>query len=777
MNMKKEMYAIVGMHCASCAITIERALKKIKGVIEASVSYGAEKATVGYDPATTGPDVLAKVVKSIGYTLEIPPDILSLGRGRGSKNVGEGAGTVMDHATHLRETELGAMRKKLLLGAILSVIVFLGSYPTWFPWFPARLTDPFLLFILTIPVQFWVGSQFYRGLWLLVRYRQADMNTLIAIGTLAAFGYSMIATFTPQFFTKGGLAPDLYYDTSAVIITLILLGKFLEMRAKGRASDAIKKLMGLAPKTARVVRDGIELDVPIETVVVGDIVRVRPGEKIPVDGEITEGHSTIDESMVTGESMPVGKGVGERVIGATVNKAGSFAFRATKIGKDTMLAQIVKLVEQAQASKAPIQRLADLISGYFVPVVMGVAVLTFVVWYFFGPEPRLTYALVNFVAVLIIACPCALGLATPTAIMVGTGRGAESGILIKDAETLETLHKVHAVILDKTGTLTVGKPTVTDTVSLRAERSNPENKGGGESSEWLALAASAEKHSEHPLGAAMVEYAKEKGITLSEPKNFQSVTGKGISADVDGHAVLVGTRALMSDFSPSKGGGEQSTERGWSETLEQLESQAKTVILVAIDGNIAGMIAIADKLKESSVRAIAALKKEGLDVWMITGDNERTAQAIAREVGIDHVMAQVLPDKKAEKVKELQARGVKVAMVGDGVNDAPALAQADVGIAMGSGTDIAMEAGDITLMHSDLAGIVSAFRLSRRTIRTIKQNLVWAFMYNIVLIPVAAGLLYPWFKVLLNPVVAAAAMALSSVSVVTNSLRLRRFRP
>lgn len=766
--MKKEIYVIRGMHCASCSITIERALKKTKGVTEASVSYGAEKATIDFDEVVTNPEALAKVVKSVGYTLELssPSD------GRGSENRGEGVAPTMDHSTHLREIELGTMRKKLVLGTILSVIVFFGSYPMWFPWLPARLTDPFLLFILTIPVQFWVGAQFYNGLWLLVRYRQADMNTLIAIGTLAAFGYSVVATFAPQFFTKGGLAPDLYYDTSAIIITLILLGKFLELRAKGRASEAIKKLMGLAPKTARVVRDGVEVDISIDEVRVGDILRVRPGEKIPVDGEITEGHSTIDESMVTGESMPVGKGVGERVIGATVNKAGSFAFRATKIGKDTVLSQIVKLVEQAQASKAPIQRLADLISGYFVPVVIGIAVLTFVVWYFFGPEPRLTYALVNFVAVLIIACPCALGLATPTAIMVGTGRGAEAGILIKDAETLEIAHKVRAVILDKTGTLTMGKPAVTDTIPFPSE-----GRGQGEGAEidWIRLAASAEKYSEHPLAVAVVEYAKEKGMALGEPKNFESITGQGIRAEVDGHTVLVGTRILTRGHSENSE--ESLANASLEETLITLETQAKTAILVAADGKIVGVIGIADTLKPSSKEAIAALKKEGLEVWMLTGDNERTGKAIAAEVGIDHVMAQVLPEKKAEKVKELQARGVKVAMVGDGVNDAPALAQADVGVAMGSGTDIAMEAGDITLMHSDLKGIVTAFKLSHRTIRTIKQNLVWAFVYNIVLIPVAAGVFYPWFDVLLNPVVAAAAMALSSVSVVTNSLRLKRFKP
>lgn len=755
-------FPIRGMHCASCALVIGRALTKTAGVQKAEVNYGTENATITFDEALVTPELLEKIVKSVGYTLE----------GATPKKVAARSGAtreeVIDRVASERVEMLRVMRAKLVTGVILSIVVLLGSYPTWFPWMPARLTDPFVLFLLTIPVQFWVGSQFYRGLWLLARYRSADMNTLIAVGTLAAFGYSTVATFWPKFFTRGGLGADLYFDTAAVIITLILLGKFLELRAKARASEAIKKLAGLQPKIARVVRDSTEVEIPIDEVKFGDVLRVRPGEKIPVDGEILEGHSTIDESMVTGESMPVGKSPGEQVIGATVNKAGSFTFRATKVGKDTVLAQIIKLVEQAQASKAPIQRLADFIAGYFVPAVIGIAILTFFVWYFFGPEPSLTLALANFVAVLIIACPCALGLATPTAIMVGTGRGAEAGVLIKDAETLEIAHKVKVIILDKTGTLTQGKPAVTDVVDGTISTLSPSSEGEMERG-WLALAASAERNSEHPLGVAIVEYAKARNIALSEPKNFQSVTGMGIQAEVHGKQVLVGTRGLMHEAGIK--------HEEWELELEKLEDQAKTAVLMAVDGKIVGAIGIADTLKPGSKEAVVELKKLGLEVWMITGDNQRTAEAIAREVGIDHVMAQVLPDKKVEKVKELQAQGKKVAMVGDGINDAPALAQADVGIAIGTGTDIAMEAGDITLMSGELKGIVTALKLSRRTLRTIKQNLGWAFVYNIVLIPVAAGVLYPFTKLLLNPILAAAAMALSSVSVVTNSLRLRRFHP
>ncbi|MBI4281015.1 copper-translocating P-type ATPase [Candidatus Uhrbacteria bacterium] len=749
--MKTMTYPVGGMHCASCAATITRALKKVAGVQSAEVNFGTEKATVSYNEAMVAPEGLAQAVKSIGYTLMLPAP---------TKNHARGEQAVMDHEAH-EHGRLETMRLKLTVGGILSLIIFLGSFPEWFSWVPEFFNRPLILFLLTAPVQFWVGSHFYRGLWMVVRYRAADMNTLIAIGTLAAFGFSAAATFFPEAWPTGGERPDFYYDTAAIIITLILLGNYLELRAKRQASGAIKKLMGLRAKTARVIRDGAEVEIPIEEVRVDDIVRVRPGEKIPVDGQVVEGHSSVDESMVTGESMPVTKGAGDTVIGATLNRAGAFTFRATKVGAETVLSQIIRLVEQAQSSKAPIQRLADLISAYFVPAVIGVAAVTFLVWYFLGPAPSLTFALVNFVAVLIIACPCALGLATPTAIMVGTGRGAELGVLIKGAEVLEIAHQTQAIILDKTGTLTVGKPVVTDLVDRENREQKTENS-------WFGLVAAAERYSEHPLGVAMVEQAETLGIALEEPKNFESITGQGIVAEVLGKKVLVGTRQLMENH--------QVDYASWSDQLAQLEDEAKTAVLAAIDGAAVGLIGIADTLKPESKEVVASLKRLGLEVWMITGDNERTAEAIGRKVGLDLIMARVLPDQKVEKVKELQAKGKKVIMVGDGINDAPALAQADVGVAMGTGTDIAMEAGEIVLMRGDLRGITSALKLSQRTLRTIKQNLVWAFVYNVVLIPVAAGALYPFFGILLNPILAAGAMALSSISVVTNSLRLRRFQ-
>jgi Cu+-exporting ATPase len=614
------------------------------------------------------------------------------------------------------------------------------------------------MLILATPVQFWVGWQFYKGAWGAFKHRNADMNTLIAVGTSAAYFYSLVATFFPSFFKAGGIEPKVYFDTSAIIITLIILGRLLEARAKGQTSEAIKKLMGLQPKTARVIRNGKEIDIPVEEVLVGDIVVVRPGEKIPVDGIVKEGESAVDESMITGESIPVTKRAGDEVIGATINKTGSFKFEATKVGKDTALAQIIKLVQDAQGSKAPIQRLADVISGYFVPVVISIAIATFVIWFNFGPFPALTFALLNFVAVMIIACPCALGLATPTAVMVGTGKGAENGILIKGGESLETAHKLNTIVFDKTGTLTKGEPEVTDIVSFNSFSEE----------EIIKYAASAEKVSEHPLGEAIIKKAMEQKIELQDPENFNAISGHGIEAKINGKEVLLGNIKLMRDRNIEV--------KELEFKAQELARDGKTPIYIAIKGRPAGLIAVADTLKESSINAVQSLKRLGLEVVMLTGDNRRTAEAIAKRAGIDRVIPEVLPEDKVREIKRLQSEGKIVAMVGDGINDAPALAQADIGIAIGSGTDVAMEASDITLIKGDLKGVVAAIELSKKTIKIIKQNLFWAFFYNTVGIPIAAGVLYPFFGILLNPIFASAAMAFSSVSVVSNSLRLRRFK-
>jgi Cu+-exporting ATPase len=600
------------------------------------------------------------------------------------------------------------------------------------------------------------------------------MNTLIAVGTSAAYSYSVIAVLFPSLFAARGPEPHVYFDTAAVIVALILLGRFLETRARGQTSEAIKKLIGMQPKTALVIRDGKEMEIPVDDVKVCDLILVRPGERVPVDGIVRQGYSSIDESMITGESIPVEKKVDDEVIGATINKTGNFQFEATKVGKDTTLAQIVRLVEEAQGSKAPVQRLADIIASYFVPIVIGIAIVTFIIWYFVGPAPALTFALLNFVAVLIIACPCALGLATPTAIIVGTGKGAENGVLIRSAGALEQSHKIRTVLLDKTGTLTQGEPRVTDIIALPSSSQE----------EVLRLAASVERGSEHPLGEAIVEAASEKKLALSAALDFNAIPGHGVEATIEGNKLILGNLKLIKDRSLALRGLEEEADRLWEE--------GKTVMFLGINSQVEGIIALADTLKPDAKDAVAALRKLGTEVMMLTGDNQRAAEAIAREVNIDHVLAEVLPEHKAQEVKKLQEGGGVVAMVGDGINDAPALAQADVGIAIGTGADVAMETADITLISGDLRGVVTAIRLSKRTMRTIKQNLFWAFAYNTALIPVAAGVLYlafgqtgtPWglrFILgdygFLNPILAAAAMAASSLTVVFNSLRLKRFKP
>ncbi|HEY6103172.1 MAG TPA: heavy metal translocating P-type ATPase [bacterium] len=731
-----------GMSCASCVEKVEHALSGVEGVLRASVNLASERATVEA-LATTPVSKLRRAVRDAGYEA---PEV-------------EGEAAV-DYERAARTREIATLRRKLIAGTVLSIPILWGSLPHMGVqlWTPAFLMNWYVQLALATPVQFWVGWQFYRGAWVMARHRTTDMNTLIAVGTTAAYLYSVVATFVPRAFRAGGLDPQVYYETAAIIIVLILLGRFLEARAKGQTSEAIRKLMSLQAPAARVVRPHGEVELPVDEVVAGDLVIVRPGEKVPVDGVIQDGRSALDESMLTGESLPVEKGPGDEVIGATLNRTGAFTFKASKVGRDTMLAQIIRLVQEAQGSKAPIQRLADRVAAYFVPAVMVLAMLTFLVWLAFGPAPSLTYALVTFVAVLIIACPCALGLATPTAIMVGTGRGAEQGVLIKSGEALEIAHRTNTVVLDKTGTLTKGVPSVTDVRPL---------DGFGES-EVLRLAASAEWGSEHPLGEAIVRRATEQGLALSRPGQFEAIPGRGITAEVDGQRLLVGNPQLLTERGAALDGAQESGD-GFAR-------EGKTPMYVAVDGRPIGVVAVADTLKPKSGEIVAALRLLGLDVVMLTGDNRVTAGAIAKQLGVEHYLAEVLPEHKADEVKKLQAAGRRVAMVGDGINDAPALAQADLGIAIGAGTDVAIESADIVLIGEDLGGILTALRLSRQTMRTIKQNLFWAFFYNVILIPLAAGVLYPFFRVLLNPMLAALAMAFSSVSVVTNSLRLRWFR-
>ena len=744
-KVEKVVLPIQGMTCASCVNKVEKALSSLKGVVHANVNFATERASVEYIPEEVSIRDLKKVVEEAGYqVLEVKEE------------------DIVEKERLAREAELLKLKQKFTIGAVLLVPILILMYGGSLleKWIGLSMeTNFFIQFLLGTPVQFWVGWQFYVGFWKATKHKTSDMNTLIAVGTSTAYLYSLIVTFAPHRLMVEGLMMMVYFDTSAAIIVLILLGRFLEARAKGKTSEAIKKLIGLQPKTARVIRDGNELDIPLREVILGDLVIVRPGEKIPVDGMIKEGYSSVDESMVTGESLPVEKKSGDSVIGATINKAGTFKFEATKVGRDTVLAQIVRLVQEAQGSKPPIARMVDVIASYFVPVVISIAIITFIVWYFFGPHPALTYAFLNFVSVLIIACPCALGLATPTSIMVGTGKGAENGILIRGAEALETAHQLNTIVLDKTGTLTKGEPSVTDIIE-----SDKFSK-----KEILTLAASAEKGSEHPLGESIVKKAKEENLSLLDSKNFLAIAGHGIEATIDSKRVLLGNLRLMEEKKVSL--------NGLSNKAEQLSNEGKTSMFLAVDGEVAGIIAVADTLKENSKKAVEALHQMGLEVVILTGDNQRTARAIAKQIGVDRILAEVLPEMKAEEVRRLQSEGRKVGMVGDGINDAPALAQADVGIAIGTGTDVAMESSDITLIGGDLRGIVTAIALSKATIRNIKQNLFWAFAYNTVLIPVAAGILFPFFKILLDPILAAAAMAFSSVTVVSNALRLRRFKP
>ena len=753
-------FPVEGMTCASCVNRITRFLGKVDGVSEANVNLASESATVQYDAATTTVADLIAAVDAAGYVARVE-QVASADRSIDIEEAAAAKSERDEAAAH----HAADLRRRLTVSALLTAPLLAGlARMTVAPWLPAFLTNPIFQLALATPVQFWAGWPFYTGAVKALRHKSTDMNTLIAVGTSAAFGYSVATILVPEFFRAAGLGMDgadlpMYFDTSAAIVTLILLGRFLEARARSHTSDAIRRLINLAPRTARVIRNGAEVDIAVGDVRVGDIVRVRPGETIAVDGVVTEGASGVDESMITGESLPVAKRAEDLVVGGTLNTSGTLAFRATRIGADTVLARIIRLVSDAQGSRAPIQRLADVVTGYFVPAVLGLAALTFVAWFALGPAPAFNLALLNTVAVLIIACPCALGLATPTSIMVGTGKGAEAGILFRNAEALERLGSVRAVVIDKTGTLTEGKPRVTD-VSLAQD--------APAEADLLALVAAAERGSEHPLADAIVRDAVEtRGLALAAATDFRSVAGGGVSATVDGRTVVVGRPGFLESLGIDAS--------ALIAAADAFAADGKTPVFVAIDGRAAGVIAVADTLKAGSSAAVAELQRLGISVVMLTGDNRRTAEAIARSAGIYRVLADVRPDGKAAAVKALQGEGLIVAMVGDGVNDAPALASADIGVAMGTGTDVAMESAGVTLMSGDLRGLVTAIALSRATMRNIRQNLFWAFGYNVLLIPIAMGVLYPFTGMLLDPIFAAAAMALSSVTVVSNALRLRRF--
>jgi len=814
---EKVTLGITGMSCAACVRRVEEGLRAINGVKSASVNFATQKASVEYDPSSVSPDAMAETVRDLGYevvsreitgpaalqkttvsvggmtcaacvrrvemALKDVPGVedaaVNLATGRATVTHGHGwAGvgglrlavtdtgyeylgvldeTREDPIEKAREKEIRELSIKFVSGILLSVIIFAGTMQEWFPILGSipRQAMLYFLFVLTTPVVFWVGSRFHAGALKALRQKTSDMNTLVSIGSLSAYLYSALATFFPGIFARSGIELHVYYDGAAFIVSFIILGRLLEARTKGKTSQAIKRLVGLRPRTARVIREGQPADIPIEEVMKGDEILVRPGEKIPTDGIVLTGASAVDESMLTGESMPVTKEAGSEVFGATINKIGSFTFRATKIGAETVLAGIIRLVEEAQGSKAPIQRVADRVAAVFVPAVMVIAVVTFIIWGFLVPDPVLTRALLNFVSVLIIACPCAMGLATPTAVMVGTGIGAEKGILIKGGESLEKAHKLTLVVFDKTGTLTVGEPRVTDVIAAP----------GIAKERVLRIAASVEALSEHPLAEAIVRKARDEGIRPDPVEGFEALSGLGARASLDGAMILLGNRKLI----------EQSglTLDGLAEAAARLAGEAKSAVFAVEGGRVAGIIALSDVAKDTAAEAVKSLKGMGLKVAMITGDNKEAARAAGRALDIDRVLAEVLPGDKAQEILRLKQEGEIVAMVGDGINDAPALSAADIGIAIGAGTDVAIEASDITLIRDDLRAVPEAIRLSFRTMRTIRQNLFWAFIYNVIGIPIAAGILYPFFGVLLNPVYAAIAMALSSVSVVTNSLRLR----
>jgi Cu+-exporting ATPase len=750
---EKTTFPIEGMSCASCVARVEKALSAVPGVLSASVNLAVKSGTVEYIPGIAERDALHAAVVGAGYAV---PEV----------QAGEDP---LARQERMQREEERSLLTRLRAGIALGVPLFLLAQWEMFAGSARMPFSPFvgalLQLLLATPIQFYAGSRFYRGAWATATHGTTDMNTLVALGTTAAYTYSLVATFFPWIFAVPGAAAHVYFDTSAAIIVLILLGRYFESRAKGKTSEAVKKLIGLQPGTARVIRAGAEADIPLGDVRAGDSVVVRPGEKIPVDGGVTEGAAAVDESMLTGEPIPAEKGPGSVVTGGTMNLNGRLVFTAVRVGKDTVLARIVRMVQDAQGSKPPIGRLADRIASRFVPAVMGIAAVTFLAWWFFGPEPPLTYAMISTISVLIIACPCALGLATPTSIMVATGKGAELGILVRSGAALETAHRVRTVIVDKTGTVTRGRPEL---AGIRPASSG-EFQGPEGEKELLRLAAIAETGSEHPLGAAIVRGAKARGLTPGPPERFFSAAGHGIRATAGGRHVHVGNRKWLEE--------EGIDPAAVLPDADKISEGGDTPVFVAVDGRAAGVAAITDEVKPSAPGAIRALREMGIEVVMLTGDNPRTANAVAARAGIDRVRAEVLPDQKAEEVRRVQAEKKIVAMVGDGINDAPALAQADVGIAIGTGTDIAVEAGDIVLMSGDLGGVATAIALSRATLRNIRQNLFWAFAYNVVLIPVAAGVLYPSHGLLLNPILAAAAMGLSSVTVVSNALRLRRFRP